>query len=236
MYRVRHRPHNLTVSLDHQSPAYLDENYPIVINITNTDDRELDIVIDILLQPTEIDGASKCFNFSSSRRNAQHKKYQVNTISFGDDHSTSFIKGISFGTIPSGVTAVQTLCFLNTGAPGDRVIDISIQSRSTSPDVPSDDPDLQDITETLRTLVVPTLDPLKVTQTVVYMRGLVEWPGPADLRTFDGDFWDDRKAGEALINTRIECTGPSSMEIESVRLLRQVSLSYLFLNHNLIYT
>jgi trafficking protein particle complex subunit 11 len=45
------------VSFDHQSPAYLDEEYPITIDITNTDNQELDIVVDVLLQPTEIDHA-----------------------------------------------------------------------------------------------------------------------------------------------------------------------------------
>jgi hypothetical protein len=41
----------------HQTPAYLDEEYPIVISITNEDDRALDVILDILLQPSEIDEA-----------------------------------------------------------------------------------------------------------------------------------------------------------------------------------
>jgi len=45
------------VSLIHQVPAYLDEEYPIVISITNEDDRALDVILDILLQPSEIDEA-----------------------------------------------------------------------------------------------------------------------------------------------------------------------------------
>jgi hypothetical protein len=43
------------VSLTHESPAYLDEEYPIVISIINEDNRPLDVLLDILLQPTEID-------------------------------------------------------------------------------------------------------------------------------------------------------------------------------------
>lgn len=58
-YSVRHRAHNLLVSVQHNSPAYLDEDYPIVIDITNADDRELDVVVDVLLQPTEIDDAGQ---------------------------------------------------------------------------------------------------------------------------------------------------------------------------------
>lgn len=56
--RVRHRPHQLLVSLSHQSPALLDEEYPIIIDITNADSRELDVVVDVLLMPTDIDHAS----------------------------------------------------------------------------------------------------------------------------------------------------------------------------------
>lgn len=47
----------MLLSLDHQSPAYLDEEYLIAIDITNVDSQELDIVLDVLLQPTEIDHA-----------------------------------------------------------------------------------------------------------------------------------------------------------------------------------
>lgn len=54
---VRHRPHRLSISISHQEPALLDEAYPIVVEITNTDDRPLDVVVDVLLQPTEVDEA-----------------------------------------------------------------------------------------------------------------------------------------------------------------------------------
>jgi hypothetical protein len=58
---VRYRPHRLQVSLTHQSPAYIDEEYPIVINIINDDYRALDVLIDILLQPTDIDEAGMSY-------------------------------------------------------------------------------------------------------------------------------------------------------------------------------
>ncbi len=46
------------MTLSHQAPAYLDESYPISIEVTNSDDKALDIVMDVLLQPAEIDDAS----------------------------------------------------------------------------------------------------------------------------------------------------------------------------------
>lgn len=111
---------------------------------------------------------------------------------------------------------------MNTGAVGDRILDISVQSRPTSPGTHTDNTEFQDVTETLRTLVIPTVDPIKVTQTILYMQAAGEWLGLADLKTFDGDFWDNRKTGEALVHSRIECAGPSGIEIESVELVRKV--------------
>ncbi|KAF8070400.1 Foie gras liver health family 1-domain-containing protein [Lyophyllum atratum] len=186
---VRYRSHTLAVSLTHESPAYLNEEYPITINITNADSRLLDVVVDVLLPPTEIDDA-------------------VNTIILGDDRSYNFIKG--------------TLYLVNTGAPGDRVVDISIQSRPINAVNDVTNPELQDMTETLRTLVIPTIDPLKVTQTISYTRGLAEWPGLADLKTFDGDLWNNSRTNEALVTTRIECAGPSALQVGSVKLERHV--------------
>ena len=58
---VRHRPHLLQVALSHHAPAFLDEDYPIVIDVTNADSRPLDVVLDVLLQPTEIDEAGLYF-------------------------------------------------------------------------------------------------------------------------------------------------------------------------------
>ena len=55
--RVNHREHQLKISFHHESPAYLDQDYPITVEVTNTDVRDLGVVVNILLQPTEIDDA-----------------------------------------------------------------------------------------------------------------------------------------------------------------------------------
>ena len=64
---VRYRSHHVQVSIVHSGPAYLGEEFPIEINITNGDDKELDVVVDVLLQPTEIDEAG-----SSPSLSVQH--------------------------------------------------------------------------------------------------------------------------------------------------------------------
>ena len=64
IFSVKLRPHAIRVSISHVAPAYLEEEYPIVIEVTNLDNKELDIVADIMLQPTEIEGASKCYRIT----------------------------------------------------------------------------------------------------------------------------------------------------------------------------
>ena len=47
----------MNISFHHDAPAYLDQDYPIAIEVTNIDVRDLGVVVNILLQPTEIDDA-----------------------------------------------------------------------------------------------------------------------------------------------------------------------------------
>ena len=46
--------------IDHASPAYVDEEYPIHLDITNNDQVPVTVHLDTLLQPTE-DGARQSF-------------------------------------------------------------------------------------------------------------------------------------------------------------------------------
>ncbi|KAI9511510.1 Gryzun, putative trafficking through golgi-domain-containing protein [Russula earlei] len=190
---VRYRPHRLQVSVEHQSPAYLDEEYPIVIGVNNEDDRPLDVLLDVLLQPTEIDEA-------------------VNTICIDDEHSQSFIKGVALGTITPGRTTLKTLYLKNTGGVGDRVLDISIQSSSHV---------AQDTSEVLRTLLVPTVSSMKIEYAVGYFHSRGPLSGLTDLRTYENDYWDDGEGGEALVRARMVCMGPWGVSVETVRLVRK---------------
>jgi hypothetical protein len=126
---------------------------------------------------------------------------------------------------------LKTLYLFNTGAAGDRIIDISIQSRTMQKLSPSSSgsrsPDSQsypsDTSEALQTLTVPIVNPITISYDVGYRRGLAERPGLANLASFDGEFWDDREGGEALVSARMETMGPFSLHIESVKLIRQVN-------------
>jgi hypothetical protein len=214
---VRHRPHELAVSLSHQAPALLDEEYPIVIDITNVDERHLDIVVDVLLQPTEEDQAAQYIVFDNQR-------------------SSGLIKGVRLGTIAPGVTATKTLCLVGSGAPGDRMLDISIQSTSVQPGSTSkgEDDDVEprsssslsdhaviDSCEKLQTIVIPTSRALTATYDVAYRRSKNAMPALADLSTVEDDFWDDSCGGVAVVTTKIECSAPCGLVVESLKLHRQ---------------
>ncbi|KAK0459106.1 Gryzun, putative trafficking through golgi-domain-containing protein [Desarmillaria tabescens] len=203
---VRHRPHNVLLSFTHHAPACIDEVYPIVIKVTNADNRELEVTMDVLLQPTEVDDA-------------------FNSITLDDERSSGLIKGISFGVLVPGVSSIKTLNLSNTGGAGDRMIDISIQSRVTPSRHDSSEDlsksEMEDVSEILQTLTVPTVKALNVAYDVVYKRPLAERLGLVDLRRFEEDFWDEGEAGEALVSLRLECAGPWSLELGKVGLERQ---------------
>jgi len=81
-----------------------------------------------------------------------------------------------------------------------------------------------DNSEALQTLTVPTVNPIKLSYDVGYTRVLAERPGLANLAVFEGDFWNNEEGGEALVSTRMEAVGPWSLEVQSVKLIRQVNI------------
>ncbi|KAF8549955.1 hypothetical protein OG21DRAFT_1420431 [Imleria badia] len=213
---VRHRPHQLSISFSHQQPALLDEAYPIEVEITNTDDRTLDMVVDVLLQPTEVDEA-------------------VQFITFDGQKSSGLIKGVHFGTVKPGVSVVKTLVLMSSGAPGDRTIDVSVQSSTTlrpaspsqsqagspSPSETLDASQNHEAGEILRTLLIPTSSAFVVRQDVVYQRSLQPPPALADLSVLEGPHWEACVGAEAVVTTVVECAAPCGVEVEEVA-LRQV--------------
>jgi len=149
------------------------------------------------------------------------------------ERSISLIKGINLGVLAPGVSATKTMHLFNTGAGGDRMVDVSIQT-STATSVAEgglDETEIEegeqdsalDTMEHLKMLVIPTVNPLQVTQTVSYRRNLNPWSGLADLETFDENFWDDGRGSEAHVMATMSCVGPWSLRILNVELERQVS-------------
>ncbi|PFH52170.1 hypothetical protein AMATHDRAFT_74451 [Amanita thiersii Skay4041] len=203
----KHRSPDIGVTFRHNSPAYLNEEYPIDISVINDDDRRLNVVVDVLLLPSEEDDA-------------------ISTIMMNEQRSSSLIKGIPFGVLHPAASATKTLYLTSSGSPANRVLDISVRSWMVTGDGENPEVDhnaaldYDNAFETLETLVVPTVDAFKTSHNVVYRRCSHEWVGLADLRTFDADFWDDR-GGEAVIDFRIESAGPWTVKVESIVLERE---------------
>lgn len=55
----------MEVSFVHAQPAYLDEEYPVEIRVRNTDDRDLCVAVDVLLQPIEAEHAGEYLSSST---------------------------------------------------------------------------------------------------------------------------------------------------------------------------
>ncbi|KAI6095077.1 Foie gras liver health family 1-domain-containing protein [Pisolithus sp. B1] len=209
----RYRPHQLRVSFSHQQQALLDEEFPITVEIANSDDRHVDVVVDILLQPAEVDEA-------------------VQYIVHDDHRSSGLIKGAECGIVPPGASVRKTFILVASGAAGNRTIDVSVQSnalstlptvrKSTGLSMSSSTSSLvaNDTNEFLRTLVIPATAPFSVTHDVEYQVSLRPARPLSELSTLGGDSWD---GGEVIIMTKLECIAPRGLEVEGLKLKRQES-------------
>ena len=60
----------MQVHIQQYGPAYLDEEYEFEVEVTNRDAKVLDVIIDVLLQPSEIDYAGEIPDSTSAPRNS----------------------------------------------------------------------------------------------------------------------------------------------------------------------
>jgi hypothetical protein len=152
----------------------------------------------------------------------------VNSIRIDSERSSGLLKGVALGLVAPGVTATKTIHLFNAGAPGPRVLDISIQSTDpatraagAAPSTPLT-PARGDMAETLQTLSIPTVAPVTVAHDVRYMRSCAPMAPLTDLRAYEGDYWDESVGGEAVVGLRMTCAGPHAIGVETVRLVRKV--------------
>lgn len=152
----------------------------------------------------------------------------VNRIILEDEESMSLIRGVKFGVLEPGAETVKTLYLLNTGVVGDRTLDVSIRSQSTT-QLPSslsartlEGTASSDTNEKLHTLVIPVTQAIKITSNVTYQRSLQSQAGLADLRTYGNELWEDRVSGEATITSTFQCTASCGLRLESIQLENQV--------------
>ena len=182
-----------------------------------------------MLHPSEDDSSGMFYSlWSKSWDSSADRLSAVNRITLEDEESTSLIRGVKFGVMEPGAETVKTLYLLNTGAVGDRTLDVSIRSQSTTQLLSSpahrtpDSAGSYDTNETLHTLVVPTNQAIKITSDVAYHRSLKPQAGLADLRTYGNDLWEDRVSGEATITSTFQCAASCGLRLENIRLENQV--------------
>lgn len=141
-----------------------------------------------------------------------------------NEQSSSLIKDVHCGVVAPGMSVTKTLHLLSSGAAGDRVLDISVQTRI--PEVIAEDQEhrVNDVTETLQTIVVPTLEAFQVMQEVTYQHSLKGWGGLADLASYDEDYEDEGRGAEAMVMTDVSIAGPWSVYVEHIGLEDEVSM------------
>lgn len=148
-----------------------------------------------------------------------------NTISIDDEQSSSLIKGVYCGVIKPGVVVAKTLHLLSHDTAGDRVLDISVQTRIPGSSSSDQDDSEGDVTENLQTVSIPTVDAFHLTQDVTYQHNEREWTVLTDLRSYEEDYEEYERGIEATIVTDISIVGPWSIYIECIKFDNEVGQS-----------
>ncbi|EJT96878.1 hypothetical protein DACRYDRAFT_112219 [Dacryopinax primogenitus] len=188
------KPHELHVSISHREPAYINEQYPITIELANLEERELEAVLDVLLQPSEDDDR--------------------NQVAIDEHESSGFIKAVSFGVLKGGEVVTKILWLTSSGSLMPRTLDLSVQTRTVQP---GDESPISSTNshETLRTIVVPVIQPVACTVSTVYHR-----QAPAIRPLSDSDNSDSRDPFASIgasFSATFSCVGPWPLTIENVR-------------------
>lgn len=143
------------------------------------------------------------------------------------EKSSSLIKGIQLGVVGPGVSTIKTVHLFNTGAGGDRVVDVSIQTKTVSSESQDNVAGEDDAMEHLKLLIIPTVNPIEVTHGILYRRTLDSWAGLANLATFEDSYWDNRRGSEATVTLTMRCVGRWGLLIENIELEKKASVIFI---------
>ncbi|OCF45455.1 hypothetical protein I317_00702 [Kwoniella heveanensis CBS 569] len=191
------KPHEIDIEVAHPPSAYIGEDTEIAVKITNTDDREIDVVFSAFLQPGDGDDDD-----------------DGSTIAVDHELSPSLLKDVSLGPIAPASTSSKTI-ILRSPAEGTKIIDISVhssvkapssQSKSLSPDM-GDGAAGDQIEEITRTLVLPVVRPFDVRMGVKYSQRI-----------------EGTEGAQAVVGILVGIGGPRPVTVEKIE-LRKVSLN-----------
>ncbi|WVW83128.1 hypothetical protein I302_105146 [Kwoniella bestiolae CBS 10118] len=205
-----HQPHDLDVEIIHVPSAFVGEDVAVTIKATNQDDREMDVVLSVFLQPGEGD------------------EDEGSTITIDDQLSPTLLKDVSLGSLSPSASTSKTIT-LRAPMEGTKIIDFSLQStvKLPPPKTLSPTPDDQRTEEITRTAVIPVLRPFEVKMAVNYSQRLegsegahaivgilVEVPGPRGVRVEKIQLLDNSDEEERdvkLVSSSLDLEGDESL-------------------------
>ncbi|SCV68679.1 BQ2448_800 [Microbotryum intermedium] len=213
---VSARKLRLDFSIEHHSPAYVGEVYPVHIDFVNKDEFDIDVYLDILLQPGEDESP--------------------NRILVDEESSLSFIKGISLGTIAPNGRLRKTVHLDCVGAAGDRLLDLSVRSIASSlnatpsvaevPGAPENGsmepaPSSSNFTELLRSIAISAVDPVHSAFQVLFHQKRKALKPLLDLAP--PDEWN--AASDVTVVGTLHAAGPWDLKVTSLKLVSEVSFA-----------
>ncbi|BGP12883.1 hypothetical protein JCM10213v2_000800 [Rhodosporidiobolus nylandii] len=195
--RITRRDLQTSVDTTFAGSAYLGEDFPIDVEVSNEDELDVQVFLVLFLQPGD-DGA--------------HNRVLVDSQS-----STSVIESLSLGTLTPGASLRKTFHLTSLGPPGTRFVDVTVRTiptlsaSSASSPPPAAIPSPAEVT---RTLAIPAVHPvLAAFDTQMFHRRRPLKPLP-DLQEPDG--WEG--AQEAQLVARLQAAGPWDIEVVGMRL------------------
>ncbi|KAK4054805.1 hypothetical protein OIV83_000729 [Microbotryomycetes sp. JL201] len=192
---------DIQASVDHKGPAYIGESFPFDVVIENLDCVDAEVSLDLLLQPGEDDSP--------------------NILHADDQSSTSFIRGVSLGTVSAGAKARKQCTLDCVGTPGGRSLDISVRARPIStPAVNGSSPTghlLPSAVEILHSASIPALHPVTCAFDSRTLRKRRKVKQLLDMQPPDG--WEG--ASQVHVVAKLHASGPEDIEVTGLTVVNK---------------
>lgn len=201
------------------SPAYLDERLPVIVDVRNDDEVEVELFLVIFLQPGE-EGSRESRSFHL-RLSGLTSRPADDTIEIDSQSSTSVIESLPLGTLAPSASLSKTFILSTLGGlPGPRNIDVTIRAVPVAADAStSSSPLPPKPLETTRSLVLPVVSPVQAsfsTQVLKRRRS-----NKALLNLSEPSGWEGASA--ATMAASLRAVGPWDIEVQSIILCNEAS-------------
>ncbi|ORX39862.1 Foie gras liver health family 1-domain-containing protein [Kockovaella imperatae] len=135
------RPYDISMEVNHHPSAFVDESLPVLVRVTNKDDRRVEAKLSVFLQPAEEEDGS--------------------FITYLGETSKSLFEDLQLGTLQPGASIEKSIT-LQSPHPSTKIIDFSLHTiDSSNPSIWTSDNE-DSIQETTYTAVIPVLPPFEM--------------------------------------------------------------------------